>query len=256
MGWLSDVTKSIQRNPIKAVFPAVDWKKQLYTGGQPWKDPVHQGYGAALAGGGLYALAGAGGAAGAGAAGTKGAGVAAGSGAGGNSAYWAAGAGLLGSGLNYFGQKEANQQNLGISREQMQFQERMSSTAHQREVQDLIAAGLNPTLSAGGNGASTPSGASATMVAPQVDMQPIFQALQLQQEDRRISIQDRLADASIGTHKAGQEHTKIKAQKDKKGMIRGNLEEKANKLFESLINDYMDKYKNRPGTKGTIRRMP
>lgn len=56
---------------------------------------------------------------------------------------------------------------------QMDFQREMSNTAHVREVADLKAAGLNPVLSAGGSGASTPAGAEGYLG----ELEPIFSTL-------------------------------------------------------------------------------
>lgn len=75
----------------------------------------------------------------------------------------AAGGSAISSGIGYLAQKDQQRFNRIEAQKRRDWEERLANSAHQREVADLDAAGLNPILSVsgGGNGAATPSGYAA-----------------------------------------------------------------------------------------------
>jgi len=74
---------------------------------------------------------------------------------------------FLGALVGYQSQKETNAANAEVAQRQMEFQERMSNTSYQRQVDDLKRAGINPMYGfMKASGASTPPGASYVAQSP------------------------------------------------------------------------------------------
>ena len=63
-----------------------------------------------------------------------------------------------------FSAHRRNKADQSVAREQMAFQERMSSSAYQRSMADMRKAGLNPILAYKQGGASTPAGAKSNPI--------------------------------------------------------------------------------------------
>lgn len=94
--------------------------------------------------------------------------------------------------------------NIHMANKNTEFQRHMSNTAHQRQVADMRAAGLNPMLSAtGGKGASSPTGTPGHMENPNIGgaVTGYRQRKQIKAQTMQLENQEKISSAAAAKAK-------------------------------------------------------
>lgn len=167
--------------------------------------------------------------------------------------------GVLGPVVDFIGGREQRSAAKDMSREQMAFQERMSSTAVQRHAADMAAAGLNPILAAGGQ-ASSPAGAGyqaenlmSRSVATALDAKRL-KAEVAEAESRTKVNKEAAIEKEAGWHNLVENIATQRTQQDLNRAMKHLHETTARKVEAEgdIIRPEADVMKANPGLMGTI----